>query len=124
MIRMAKKADDEVLAALRTGADALPSELGALGDCLGTIALLLAEKAAELEPSWSEALAVAAEIETLLELEAAVAERAIAIPATSPAELRAKVGIWKALVAGSDDPNSESPHARLLLSIEADIHRI
>ena len=113
-----------MLAALRTGAGALPSELGALGDCLGTIGLLLAEKAAELEPSWSEALAVAAEIETLLELEAAVAERAIAIPATSPEELRAKVGIWKALAAGSDDPDSESPHARLLLSIEADIHRI
>ena len=95
---------------------------GPLGDCLGTIGLLLAEKAGELEPSWSEALAVAAEIETLLELEAAVAERAIAIPATSPEELRAKVGIWKALAAGSDDPDFGA-RAGLLLSIEADIHR-
>lgn len=123
MIRMAK-VDNGLVAALRSGAGELPSELGALGDCLSTIGLLLAEKAAELEPSWGEALATAAEIETLLDLEAAVAERATGIAATSLDELRAKIGIWKALAAGSDDPDPESPRDRLFLSIEADIDRL
>lgn len=122
MIGMAK-VDNGLVAALRAGAGELPAELGALTDCLSTIGLLLAEKAAELEPSWSEALATAAEIETLLELEAAVAERAIGIPATNQDELRAKIGIWKALAAGADEPDPDSHRDRLFLSILADIDR-
>ena len=66
----------------------------------------------------------AAEIETLLELEAAVAERAIAIPATSPEELRGEGRHLEGARGGVDNPDFESPAHRLLLSIEADIDRI
>jgi hypothetical protein len=110
--------------ALRSGAGELPSELGALGDCLHTVGLLLAEKAGELEPSWSEALAAAAEIETLLELERAVAERATTLQARSLDEVRTKIGIWKTLTAGESDAGPGLHRDRLILSIEADIDRL
>ena len=75
--------------------------------------------------SWHERhAAVAAEIETLLALEAAVAERAIAIPATTTAELRAKVAIWRALGEGEVETDPDSACGRLLLSIDADLARL
>lgn len=104
-------------------AEDLPFDLALLGDCLRTIGTLLEEKAVELEPSWRDALAAAAEIETLLALEAAVAERAIAIPARSTADVRAKLAIWKALGADPDEADAD-PRAhrdRLVHSIDADL---
>ena len=118
------KLEEGLLGALRMGPGVLPGDLGALADCLRTIATLLAEKAGELEPSWSEARAVAAEIETLLDLEVAVVTRAIGIPAASLVEVCTKIAIWKALVAGADgacgDPNADG----IILSVEADLVRL
>ena len=85
---------------------------------------LLAEKAAELEPSWEQACAAAAEIETLQNLEVAVAERAIAIRAGSLDTVRGKLAIWRALGPGSDDDHMCTPRNRLILSVEADLERL
>ena len=65
--------------------------------------MLLAEKAAELEPSWEQACAAAAEIVTLQDLETTVAERAIAVRAESLKDVRAKLAIWRALAPGAED---------------------
>ena len=116
--------DNGLIRVLQAGGGELPPDFALLGDCLHTLGILLAEKATELEPSWSDALAVAAEIETLLALEAAVAERAIAIPATTTAELRAKVAIWRALGEGEAEADPDSACGRLLLSIDADLARL
>ena len=77
------KLDTQLVRALREGSTALPNDLGRLRSYLGIIEALLAEKASELEPSWDQACAAAAEIATLQNLEASVAERAIAIRADS-----------------------------------------
>ena len=118
------KFDNGILAVLQAGGGALPADLGLLSDCLQTLGILLGEKAVELEPSWSDALVDAAEIETLLALEVAVAERAIGIPAASLGDLRAKVAIWRALDEGGADAEPGAPRERLLLSIEADLARL
>ena len=116
--------DNGLVAALRSGARELPSDLVALGDCLRTVEVLLAEKASELEPSWDEARAIAAEIETLLELGAAIAARACAIPAGSLSDVRAKFAIWKALDGGEPPADADDRRERLILSIGADLDRL
>ena len=88
------------------------------------IGSLLEEKAAELEPSWEQACAAAAEIATLQDLEASVAERAIAVRAESIEQVRAKLAIWRALAAGGEDGDLRSPQSRLILSVEADLERL
>lgn len=118
------KLDEGLVGALRAGPDVLPNDLSALAECLRTIAILLAEKAGELEPSWSEARAVAAEVETLLDLEAAVAARAAAIPAATIDDVRTKLAIWKALVAGSEGEAGDPAGVGMILSIEADLDRL
>jgi hypothetical protein len=100
---------------------ALADDLGALGDYLAMLGVLLAEKAAELEPSWEAACAAGAEIETLQAFEGAVAERAIALRAGSIAEIRAKLAIWRALTPGAEEADPESARDRLILSVEADL---
>ena len=77
------KLDYRLVHAIRGGAEALPNDITCLRGYLRMIEALLAEKAAELEPSWEQACAVAAEIETLQSLEVAVAERAIASAPTA-----------------------------------------
>ncbi len=118
------KLEEGLVDALRAGAGVLPGDLGVLADCLRTIGILLAEKAMELEPSWDEALAVAAEIETLFDLETAVAERAIATPAASLAEVLAKLAIWKALSDNTGDGGPDTVRDRLVLSVAADLERL
>ena len=85
---------------------------------------LLEEKACELEPSWEAACAIANEIETLHALEAAVAERVIAMCADSIDAVRGKLSIWRTLGAGSDDSDERSPRNRLILSVDADLERM
>lgn len=114
------KIDNGLVGALLAGAGELPTELGALGDCLDTIARLLAEKASELEPSWSDALVAAAEVETLLALEAAVTARAVTVRAGNLDDVRAKLGIWRVLAAAAD-PETLSPRDGLVLSIADDL---
>jgi hypothetical protein len=116
--------DDRLVRALRDGALALPGELTTLRRYLETIDRLLGEKAAELEPTWAQALASAAEIETLQALEGAVAERAITVEAEDIGAVQAKIAIWKALAAGAPDGDLASPRNRLILSVERDLDRI
>ena len=117
------KLDNGLVAALRAGACELPSDLVALGDCLRTVGVLLAEKASELEPSWDEARAIGAEIATLLELEGAIVERACAVASASAADLRAKIAILKALDAGEPEADADDRRYRLILSIGDDLDR-
>jgi hypothetical protein len=116
--------DTNLVRAIREGTSALPADLGKLRGYLRMIGALLEEKARELEPSWEQACDAAAEITTLQDLEASVAERAIAVRAESLDEIRAKLGIWRALAAGSDDGHLRSPQSRLILSVEADLERL
>jgi hypothetical protein len=116
--------DYGLVRAMRHGTSALPGDLARLRNYLRTIEVLLAEKAAELEPSWEQACAVAAEIAALHELEATVAERAIAVRAESLRDVRGKLAIWRALAAGAEDGDLCTPRNRLILSIEADLERL
>ena len=116
--------DISLLRAMREGTSALPPDLGKLRGYLRMIGALLEEKARELEPSWEQACAAAAEIATLQDLEASVAERAIAVRADRLDHVRSKLAIWRALAAGSDDGDLCSPRNRLILSIEADLERL
>jgi hypothetical protein len=116
--------DINLVRAMREGTSALPADLGKLRGYLRMIGTLLEEKARELEPSWDQACAAAAEIATLQDLEASVAERAIAVRAESLDQVRAKLAIWRALAAGSEDGDLRSPQSRLILSVEADLERL
>ena len=118
------KLDNRLVRALREGADALPGDLGELRGYLRLIESLMAEKARELEPTWNQACASAAEILTLQTLESTVAERAIAVRAGSVAEVRAKLAIWRALAPGAEDDDLRTPRNRLILSVEADLQRL
>ena len=109
---------------MRDGADALPGDITSLRGYLRMIEALLEEKAAELEPSWEQACAVAAEIETLQALEVAVAERAIAMRADSLEMMRGKLAIWRALAPDGDDGDMRSPRNRLILSVENDLEHM
>jgi hypothetical protein len=110
--------------AMRGGTRELPADLNQLRDYLATIAVLLAEKAAELEPSWEQACAAAAEIATLQDLETTVAERAIAVRAGCLKDVRAKLAIWRALGPGAEDGDMSTARSRLILSVEADLERL
>jgi hypothetical protein len=118
------KLDTQLVRALREGSTALPNDLGRLRSYLGIIEALLAEKASELEPSWDQACAAAAEIATLQTLEASVAERAIAIRADSLEAVRSKLAIWRTVGPDCDDSDMSSPRNRLILSVDADLERL
>ena len=72
MMTVATKLDNRLVRALHEGAEALPGDLAELRSYLRLIEALLTEKAAELEPSWQQACAAAAEITTLQTLEITV----------------------------------------------------
>ena len=124
MMAVATRLDNRLVRALHEGAEALPGDLAELRAYLRLIEALLTEKAAELEPSWQQACAAAAEITTLQTLEITVAERAIAVRAKTLAEVRAKLAIWRALGPGAQDGDMRTPRNRLILSIEADLERL
>jgi hypothetical protein len=124
MMAVATKLDNQLVRALHEGAEALPGDLAELRSYLRLIEALLTEKAAELEPSWQQACAAAAEITTLQTLEITVAERAIAVRAKTLAEVRAKLAIWRALAPGAQDGDMRTPRNRMILSIEADLERL
>lgn len=122
-MRTETKLDNRLVRAIREGAEALPDDLTLLCRYLRMIDGLLAEKAAELDNSWTQACASAAEIDTLHALEAAVAERAIAVRAKDLSEMLAKLSIWRALASGDPDADLGTPRSRLVLSVEADLER-
>ena len=124
MIATAEKFDTNLVRAIREGTSALPDDLSRLRGYLGMIGALLEEKARELEPSWEQSCATEAEIATLQALEASVAERAIGVRAGSVDEVRAKLAIWRALVAGGEPGDLRSAPSRLILSVEADLERL
>ena len=123
MVTTELKIDYVLVRALRDGSQALPGDIRALRGYLTMIGTLLEEKATELEPSWEEACAAAAEIETLQTLELAVAERAIALPADSIDAVRGKLAIWQALGPEADEC-PDSPRSRLIHSVQADLERL
>jgi len=116
--------DINLVRAMREGTSALPADLGKLRGYLRMIGALLEEKARELEPSWEQACASAAEITTLHNLETAVAERAIAVRSEGIEQVLTKLAIWRALAAGGEDGDLRSPQSRLVLSVEADLERL
>jgi hypothetical protein len=116
--------DIRLVRAMHEGTDVLPDDVEELRGYLRMIETLLSEKAGELEPTWELACAAAAEIETLQTLEVAVAERAIAIQATSLEVVAGKLAIWRALAPGADDGDAASVRNRLVASVERDIERM
>jgi len=114
------KLDQPLVRALRGGAAALPEDIERLTGYMRLIQQLLGEKAAEHEPTWAQACASAAEIETLQGLEAAVVERAISLRVDNLDGVLTKFGIWRALV----DDGTHGLRDRLVLSVEADIQSI
>ena len=124
MIVTERHLDMNLVTAMREGTSALPGDLGKLLGYLRMIGSLLEEKARELEPSWEQACATAAETATLQTLESSVAVRAISVRAESLDQVRTKLAIWRALAAGGEDGNLRTPESRLVLSIEADLERL
>ena len=123
MVTTEPKIDYRLVRALREGSQALPGDIRALRGYVAMIGTLLEEKATELEPSWEQACAVAAEVETLQALELAVAERAIALAADSLEAVRSKLAIWEALGPDADE-QAESARNRLVRSVMADLERL
>ncbi len=115
--------DNRLVRAMREGQTALPADLRILRNYLRLIDGLLEEKAAELEPSWSQATSTLAEISTLQSLEQTVAERAIAIEAAGLAQICEKLEIWQTLVLGSEEGDPDSTCNRLVFSVIADLLR-
>jgi hypothetical protein len=124
MVDTEQKLDYRLVRALREGIEVLPGDIAQLRRYLRMIEALLQEKASEVEPAWDLTCAAAAEIETLLTLEQTVAERAIAVQATSIEGVRGKLAIWRALEADSEDCDMSSARNRLILSIDEDLARI
>lgn len=116
--------DNRLMRALREGAAALPADLGRLHEYLMLIGGLLGEKAVELEETWALALAAGAEIETLQNLEHAVTEKAVVVPARDLGEVLIKFAIWNALVAAGTADEDGSDRDRLIRSIRNDVERI
>lgn len=112
--------DDRLVRALSEGGAALPDDHGRLAGYARVVLGLLAEKALEREPSWELALESAVETEALLTLEAAIVEKAVAIPCATLEAVLGKFAVWKALCEGADQMSCE----RLICSIEADVARI
>jgi hypothetical protein len=98
------KVDSRLMRAMREGAAALPADLGRLHEYLMLIGGLLGEKAVEHEETWALALAAGAEIETLQNLEHAVTDKAIVVPARELSEVLTKFASWNALVAAGAAP--------------------
>lgn len=117
-----RKLDVQLVRAIREGVSALPGDLTRLRSYVLMIEHLLQEKAADLEPSWEAACNAAAEIETLHRLEDTVAERAIAVEASTLHAVRSKLAIWK-ILSGRDEGTDEM-RDRLILSIDADLSRL
>lgn len=119
--------DDKLLRALSEGMGALPEDLAQLAGYLRLIDELLNEKADEHEDSWRQLAASAAEIETLLALQIAVVERAIATRAETLPAVLLKFAVWRAYSDGDaqdDVAEPAAPRNRLVHSIEADLQRI
>ncbi|MFO1106331.1 MAG: hypothetical protein U1E34_09520 [Amaricoccus sp.] len=120
--------DDKLVRALSEGMRALPEDLGQLAGYLRLLDGLLWEKASEHEETWRQLAASAAEIETLLGLQNAVAERAIVMRAETLPAVLLKFDIWRALGAGAEDQDSATDwtatRERLVRSIEADLVRM
>lgn len=123
-MRVKTTLDDRLIRALREGGAALPDDLTLLKSYLKMIDRLLAEKAVEVEPSWSQACDAAAEIQTLQTLEEVVAERTIAVKAGDLGAVRAKLEIWRALAPGAPEGDLGTLRSRLILSVEADLQRL
>lgn len=116
--------DYRLVHAMRQGVDALPADLERLRSYIRLIDTLLVEKAGEMEASLEAADEAASEIETLLNLEAAVTERAIGILARDLPAVLDKLAIWRTLSPGDAETGLSSPRNRLVLSVEADLERL
>ena len=117
------KVGQGLLRALREGGDALPEDLEELHGYLKLIGDLLSEKAIEHEPSWSLALAAAAELQTLQGLEAMVARKAAQVQARALGQVLTKLAIWQALES-SDDGEETSLRDSLVHSVRLDLQRL
>jgi hypothetical protein len=118
------KLDIRLVRAMRRGAGELPGDLELLRGYLRTITLLLAEKAVELDTTWNDSCLAAAEIETLLDLEATVIERAIGVRAASLVDVQTKLAIWRGASIAAQEDDTNSLRTRLIYSVEADLARL
>ena len=117
----ASKVDDCLMRALREGPDVLPDDLNRLYAYVMLISGLLAEKAGEHEPTWRLAEAAGAEIETLHDLEAVVADKAVRVPAGCLNTVLTKLAIWQALEPTAEEAADTSLRDRLVASVRRDL---
>ena len=117
------KVDRRLLRALQEGCDSLPDDLNELHAYLTLIGELLAEKAVEREPSWSLAMAAAAEMQTLQELEEIVARKAARVQARALDQVLTKLAIWEGLEP-AEEREEISLRDSLVHSVRLDIQRL
>lgn len=118
------RVDDRLMRALREGPEVLPDDLNRLYAYLMLIGGLLAEKATEHEPDWRLAEAAGAEIETLQDLEAAVAGRAVGVRADCLGSVLTKLAIWQALEPSAEEAGDYSLRDQLIWSVRSDIEKL
>jgi hypothetical protein len=103
---------------------AMPRDLVDLRKCLAMVVDMLAEKASEHERTWALAAGAAAEVETLLQLESAIARRAAELRAGTLRAVLDKLAIWELLAQGDSDGEESSLGRPLLRSVIADLRRM
>jgi hypothetical protein len=113
--------DRRLMRALQEGCDALPEDLDALHGYLMLISELLSEKGDEFEPCWSLALAGAAQLQTLQDLEALVARKAAQVRAGCLAQVLRKLAIWEALEPGGEEEEEIALRDSLVHSVRLDL---
>jgi hypothetical protein len=110
--------------ALREGPDVLPDDLDRLYAYVMMIAGLLAEKAVEHEPTWQLAEAAGAEVSTLHDLEAAVADKAIRVRAGCLNSVLTKLAIWQALEPAAEEAEDVSRRDSMIGSVRRDLEQL
>ena len=116
--------DDGFLLVLRHGKDKLPDDLDRLLSFLGTISVLMEEKALELQPDFDLEHASGVELETLHDLQRVVAGKALGVPASSLRDVLCKLAIWTALDGSTGEESEHCIRDRLIMSVRRDLERL
>jgi hypothetical protein len=116
-----KLLDQGLLGILHRGLDGVPNGLGDLRHYLAAVIERRAEEAEE-QGDRTTAMLARAQVDTLLDIEAAILRRAAAVPATSLAAVLEKLAVWS-LVAEQDDEADTLGNA-LVRSAILDLRRL
>jgi hypothetical protein len=113
-----------IVGIMRNGLDAVPNELADLRVYLASVQAMLAEKASEHAPFWSLSESAAAETETLLDLESAIARKAVRTRAASLRHVLEKFEIWELIAPDDTEAEHDALDRMLVRSALEDLRRI